>query len=135
MGMIEVCNLDARSTEAFLKVVGKKIMGVTLEDGGLRLSFGSQGTLVVSDEGQSCCEDRYMTTDDTLGDYVGGNLVNIEIKPVPIPMIGADEGGDCHDIEFVEVTTTKGAFVLVTHNEHNGYYGGFDVCARYEANT
>jgi hypothetical protein len=129
--MLELCNLDTESAANFLKVVGKKIMGVTLVDDELHLSFGSQGTLVIRDEGQSCCENRYITTDDKLDDYVGGNLLNIEVKPVPIPMLEHDSDGDSHDIEFVEVTTTKGSFVLVTHNEHNGYYGGFYVCARH----
>jgi hypothetical protein len=129
--MIDVCNLEGKSLDAFMKVVGKKIMGIKLEDDMLYISFGSQGTLKVSDEGQSCCEHRYMTTDDKLDEYVGGNLLNIEIKPVPIPIKDSGDGDD-HDIEFLEVTTTKGAFVLTTHNEHNGYYGGFYVCAKYE---
>ena len=129
--MIDVCNLEGKSLDAFMKVVGKKIMGIKLEEDMLYISFGSQGTLKVSDEGQSCCEHRYMTTDDKLDEYVGGNLLNIEIKPVPIPIKDSGDGDD-HDIEFLEVTTTKGAFVLTTHNEHNGYYGGFYVCAKYE---
>lgn len=132
--MIDVCNLEGKSAEAFLKVVGKKIMGIKLEDDMLYMSFGSQGTLKISDEGQSCCEHRYITTDDKLEDYVGGNLLNIEVKPVPIPLLDDGEG-ESHDIEFVEVSTSKGAFVLVTHNEHNGYYGGFFVCAKYEGAT
>lgn len=132
--MIDVCNLEGKSAEAFLKVVGKKIMGIKLEDDMLYISFGSQGTLKISDEGQSCCEHRYITTDDKLEDYVGGNLLNIEVKPVPIPLLDDGEG-ESHDIEFVEVSTSKGAFVLVTHNEHNGYYGGFFVCAKYEGAT
>ena len=132
--MIDVCNLEGKSAEAFLKVVGKKIMGIKLEDDMLFISFGSQGTLKISDEGQSCCEHRYITTDDKLEDYVGGNLLNIEVKPVPIPLLDDGEG-ESHDIEFVEVSTSKGAFVLVTHNEHNGYYGGFFVCAKYEEAT
>ena len=130
--MIEVCNLERDSLDAFMKVVGKKIMDVRLQNDVLFMSFGSQGSLYITDEGQSCCEHRYITTDDKLEDYVGGNLLNIEIKPVPIPTL-EDDSGEYHDIEFVEVSTTKGSFVLVTHNEHNGYYGGFNVTARYEA--
>ena len=130
--MIDVCNLERESLDAFMKVVGKKIMDVRLQNDVLFMSFGSQGALYIADEGQSCCENRYITTDDKLEDYVGGNLLNIEIKPVPIPTL-EDDSGECHDIEFVEISTTKGAFVLVTHNEHNGYYGGFSVQARYEA--
>ena len=130
--MIEVCNLDHASIGSFMKVVGKKIMGIELKDDRLTLLFGSHGRLVISDEGQSCCERRYMTTDDKLEDYVGGNLLNIQTKPVPIPTLDNDSG-EVHDIEFVEVSTTKGSFVLVTHNEHNGYYGGFCVAARHSA--
>ena len=48
--MIDVCNLEGKSAEAFLKVVGKKIMGIKLEDDMLFISFGSQGTLKISDE-------------------------------------------------------------------------------------
>ena len=130
--MIDVCNLERGSLDAFMKVVGKKIMDVRLQNDVLFMSFGSQGSLYITDEGQSCCENRYITTDDKLEDYVGGNLLNIEIKPVPIPTL-ADDSDECHDIEFVEISTTKGSFVLVTHNEHNGYYGGFSIQARYEA--
>jgi len=71
-----------------------------------------------------------MTTDDKLGDYVGGNLLNIEVKPVPIPLSESGDGDD-HDIEFLEITTSKGAFVLTNHNEHNGYYGGFSVSVTF----
>jgi hypothetical protein len=33
---------------------------------------------------------------------------------------------DVHETCFVEVQATGGFITLVTHNEHNGYYGGFD---------
>lgn len=134
--MIDVCNLERESLDAFMKVVGKKIMDVRLQNDVLFMSFGSQGALYITDEGQSCCENRYITTDDKLEDYVGGNLLNIEVKPVPVPMLenrDPEDYSDVHDIEFVEISTTKGSFVLVTHNEHNGYYGGFSIQARYEA--
>ena len=132
------CNLTGTDLEAFMKVMGKEITGIALagpvgstEKDELHIRFKNNTYIRIADDGQSCCENRYMTTDDKLDEYVGGNLLNIEIKPVPIPLKDSGDGDD-HDIEFLEVTTTKGAFVMTTHNEHNGYYGGFYVCARYE---
>ena len=38
----------------------------------------------------------------------------------------ANEWGDSHETMFVEIVTDGGDSVtLTTHNEHNGYYGGF----------
>lgn len=130
--MIELCGLEGQSATNFMKIVGKKIMGIKLEDNMLHMSFGSHGSLVLSDEGQCCCEARYITTDDKLEEYVGGVLLNIELKEAPIPML-PDDSDECHEIIFVEVVTSKGPFVLVTHNEHNGYYGGFDIAVEFTA--
>lgn len=134
--MIERCSMKGGSATALFKMIGKTITGVEMKDDELFISFGSHGTLKLSDEGQSCCEHRYMTTDDKLEEYVGAALLNIEVKDVPIPILERksydddDYSIDEHDIQFVEISTTKGSFVLVTHNEHNGYYGGFDVQLR-----
>lgn len=134
--MIERCSMKGGSATALFKMIGKTITGVEMKDDELFISFGSHGTLKLSDEGQSCCEHRYMTTDDKLEEYVGAALLNIEVKDVPIPILERksydddDYSIDEHDIQFVEISTTKGPLVLVTHNEHNGYYGGFDVQLR-----
>lgn len=135
--MLEVCNLEGKSIDAFMKVVGKKITGIALagpvgstEKDELHIRFKNNTFIRIADDGQSCCENRYMTTDDKLSDYIGGNLLNIEVKPVPVPLKESGDGDD-HDIEFLEITTSKGAFVLTNHNEHNGYYGGFSVSVTF----
>jgi hypothetical protein len=33
-----------------------------------------------------------------------------------------------HEVQFLRVSTDAGTIVCETHNEHNGYYGGFNVC-------
>ncbi len=79
------------------------------------------------DGGQDCCEHRYMHSDDDIQSFVGGTLIDAEIREVP----NREDGyGDVHEVQFLIVTTSKGAFTIETHNEHNGYYGGFWVVAR-----
>ena len=57
-------------------------------------------------------------------------------------MIDAKETGsqesDCsfmdHDVVFVDIRTDKAFVTIATHNEHNGYYGGFELSLRYFPN-
>lgn len=80
-------------------------------------------TFKIWDGGQCCCEYRYMSTDDDLQSIVGGKLLNIEIKDGP-------DSGDSYTVtecQFLEITTDKGFVTIKNYNEHNGYYGGFDI--------
>jgi hypothetical protein len=38
-------------------------------------------------------------------------------------------GDDVHEVQFLVVTTSKGAITVATHVVHNGYYGGFSIDA------
>ena len=78
----------------------------------------------VFDDSQDCCEHRYMTTDDKLVDFIGSKLMEMEIAEAPTV---EDKNGDQHEIQFLKVKTSAGVFTLETHNEHNGYYGGFRI--------
>lgn len=100
---------------------GQKIIAAEMNDERLRLKLGSGKTIEIWDNGQSCCESRYMTTDDDISSLVGHTLRRIEAKE------GSDNGGGCdvHETVFVEVGTDQGFITIVNHNEHNGYYGGF----------
>jgi len=103
---------------------GQKIMSAVINDDRLCLGLSPSGkTIEIWDNGQSCCESRYMTTDDDVQSLVGNELRRIESKP------GTDEAGDydVHEQVFVEVGTDKGFITIVNHNEHNGYYGGFGL--------
>ena len=98
----------------------------------MRISFVGGGTLRIWDNGQSCCETRYMTTDDDLPSFIGAKVVGLEDVAAPdIPYEG-ESYGDVHEQRFVKLETTAGTITLVTHNQHNGYYGGFDVVAKWE---
>lgn len=119
---------DKESVAAVQKSIGKEIQSVELANDALRLVFTDGSGLNLKDDGQSCCENRYMRTDDDLSHYVGATLQDFEIREAPD---AKDEDGDgTHEVQFLAVKTSKGEFVMSSHNEHNGYYGGFSIVAR-----
>lgn len=102
--------------------LGKKITHAELEGDGLVLKFEGGTGIRISDKGQSCCEHRYMDTDDNLSDLVGDELRDILVSDGPDQK---DEYGAAHEVQFLRVFTNNNVAVVQTHNEHNGYYGGF----------
>lgn len=109
--------------------VGKVIDSVVLgSDDALHFVFADGAKMMLLDNGQSCCETRYMTTDDDLAFYSGSMLVSIEVRDAP----DMDHEYNVHEVQFLEVMTNRGCFTMTTHNEHNGYYGGFNVCIHAE---
>jgi len=127
--MLGMLGGNADSVAAFTDAVGKTIAALRLgDDDALHFEFSDGSKMKLSDEGQSCCENRYMRTDDNLADYVGAKLLGAEIKEAPNE---ADEYGE-HEVQFLEVKTDRGVFTMASHNEHNGYYGGFWIVAAVE---
>lgn len=108
--------------------LNKTIEKVWLDEDTDRLIFKfTDGTgMYLFDDGQSCCEIRYMVTDDDLSEYQGAKLLDVELKDAPYQI---DEY-EVHEIQFLDVKTDKGVFQMANHNEHNGYYGGFYLVAR-----
>lgn len=92
----------------------------------IRLKNGNAVSLW--DDGQSCCERRYMVTDDDLSKYINAKIVSMELAEAPNV---EDSYGD-HEVLFLRIKTTKGTVVFSNHNEHNGYYGGFAINAALE---
>lgn len=87
----------------------------------------------IADKGQQCCEHRWMTCDDDLSQFIGATVTHIDISDVG----GSDKDypddseNGCHDVQFCRIHTTQGVLVLCTHNDHNGYYSGFDVTVEF----
>lgn len=102
---------------------GQKVMSAEIADNRLKLGLSGGKFIEIWDNGQSCCEHRYMTCDDDVKSLVGGTLTRIEAKNAP----DLDAGGETHEQVFVEVATDKGFITIANHNEHNGYYGGFGL--------
>jgi hypothetical protein len=123
--MLDYLSGNATTVNALKGAIGKTISSVTLDKdtNQLRIAFSDKTAISVWDSGQSCCESRYMRSDDDLTYYTGAQLFGMEIREAPsIP-----SGGEKHEVQFLAVKTSKGEFVLSSHNERNGYYGGFSI--------
>jgi hypothetical protein len=68
-----------------------------------------------------------MQTDDEFKDFIGAKLLEIELKQAP----DIEVEYDTHEVQFLELMTSKGALTMASHNEHNGYYGGFAIELRF----
>lgn len=120
--MIQALSGD-RSGEHLKASIGKTIKSVKLEESTLRIEFRDGTYLSAHDEGQSCCETRYMRTDDDLDKFTGATLTGIRIRTADNVKHEYEE----HEVQFLDVETSLGVFTMSNHNEHNGYYGGFAV--------
>lgn len=120
---------NQESVNAYRSIIGKVVSELTLgDDDALHFVFDDGSKVKVSDEGQSCCEERYMRTDDDLKEFIGAKLIGMELKDAP----DVDNDWGTHETQFLEVKTDRGVFTMASHNEHNGYYGGFYVCLSLE---
>lgn len=113
------------SAAIFKAALGKTICEVRLDDeDSLRFEFEDGSRIRIFDDGQSCCESRYMRTDDDLSSFSGAKLLGGTVKDAPSE---TGEYGDEHEVQFLEIQTDRGVFTMASHNEHNGYYGGFAI--------
>jgi hypothetical protein len=123
---------NTRTVTSIQESLGKVITTVELSsDDALVFTFEDGTRLRLWDDGYWCCEHRYMTTDDDLPYYQGATLMNIELRDAP-DVEPKDEYDECHEVQFLVVTTNRGTFSMASHNEHNGYYGGFAIVATTE---
>ena len=72
--------------------------------------------------------DKHMRTDDKLDEYLGAQLLGVEIKIGP--NVRADSG--VHDVAFLEEKTSKGIFTMLNHNPHNGCAAGLSIRVEFE---
>lgn len=100
----------------------------TYEIDRLELRFTDATGIALEDDAQSCCETRYMSSDDDLSEYTGAKLLSVELREAP--SISTDEDYNVHDVQFLAVITDKGEFTCSSHNEHNGYYNGFSIIVK-----
>lgn len=106
------------------KYKGLVIKDVVFGNNLLVLTFDNNKSIEIHDAGQNCCEKRYMHTDDDVNYIKGAKLLDIEEKP---SNFFDDSSGDIKECVFLEVKTDKGLISFANYNEHNGYYGGFDL--------
>jgi hypothetical protein len=125
--MLGILGGNEETVNSIKSSLNKTIEKVELDGDDLVISFTDNTKLIIWDGGQSCCESRYMTTDDNLSDFNGATLLDLELKSVEY---GDNDGWSEHEIQFLDVKTSEGVFTMVNHNEHNGYYGGFYIKAK-----
>lgn len=123
--MIQTLGGNEDTVNAVKSSLNKVIEKVSLEDNQLVFKFSDGTRLRMFDNGQSCCEHRYMVTADDLTEYANTTLLDFELKNAPDE---EDQYGE-HEVQFLDVKTSKGVFQMSNHNEHNGYYGGFYIVA------
>ena len=111
------------------RAFGQKIVSVELKDDALHFCMEDGYRFKLFDDGQSCCETRYMHTDDRLSDFVGAELRDAEIRTGT----ETEEDYETKESQFLIVFTSLGEFTMVNYNEHNGWYGGFAMVAEEES--
>ncbi|RYD64901.1 MAG: hypothetical protein EOP83_08645 [Verrucomicrobiaceae bacterium] len=102
------------------------IRDLSVNDDCLTIHFYDGRGMVVQDVASNCCETRYMTCDDDLEHFRGSFLLSVEVRDGG----SVEDDNECHDVEFMIVTTNLGSFTIASHNLHNGYYSGFDVVVK-----
>lgn len=117
---------DKESDVAFMKAVNKTIRGISLSESTISLTFTDGTCLYMGDGGPYCCEERWISTDDELSIFIGSQLYRVEVKEG-----GFVADGGCHEVAFLDVTTSKGVFTMATHNDHNGCYSGFNLTCEF----
>jgi hypothetical protein len=110
------------------KFIGKTIKKIDVCEDFINFEFtDTYFCLKIADKGQECCESRYITCDDDTSHFIGATYQGYELLEAP-PGEGDDPDDDrCHECQFLVINTSTGSFRCVTHNEHNGYYGGFNI--------
>ena len=116
--------------KAMLPLIGSKIVSIEWNVGkkcyyDSVFMVAEGGAVEIADKSHQCCEARWMTTDDDLQYFVGAKVLGLEVLNAPDGP--TDSAGSVHEVKFLNLTTSKGVITFQTHNEHNGYYGGFDV--------
>jgi len=117
--------IKRKGFETFNGCVGKNINKIYLDDNDrLIFEFADGVWMALIDDGQSCCESRYMSTDDNFVEFEGAKLLDIELKDWDDV---SENDYIVHEIQFLDIKTDKGIFTIANHNEHNGYYSGFVI--------
>lgn len=103
------------------------LMGCSKYDG-YEIETESHHFYVLIENEQNCCESwGYFSSDDNTQDYIGKNLVEVQLTDKGLNAKAVEESGyydDCGGIQFVDFRFSDGSVLqLAVYNAHNGYYG------------
>jgi len=122
--MIQTIAGYRESADIANSAINKVISGLEITESWLIIAFDDGTGIKLSDEGQSCCEQRWMHTDDKLEDFIGAVYLGAHIADGESGQGFYDE---VQESQFLIISTSIGEFTIVNYNEHNGYYGGFAI--------
>lgn len=112
----------------------EKIIQIT--SNGFKTDKGSYDGYVITTDKQdikigitdssNCCEQwGYFASEDNLEDFIGSDLLKIEMVDSAINIQKLEEESKYLTVEeciFVNIYTSKGLLQLAVYNRHNGYY-------------
>lgn len=103
---------------------------------GYKIVTDKQEILILINNSQQCCEEwgyeacsekGILETQDDLDDYIGAEILDIEIvdteKDIYKNLTDRVYRFYSSNAEFVNVKTSKGKLQFAVYNAHNGYYG------------
>jgi len=131
--MIQMLSGNESAVNAYTSSLNKEIKSIKLDpdmnggDGALVMMFTDDTGLMLYDCARSCCESRYMSTEDDLQYFVGSVFKSVDIRDGSVE---EHEYGEESEMQFMQVNTNRGVFVINTYNHHNGYYGGIVITAK-----
>jgi hypothetical protein len=132
--MLNMLGSNEETVLALKQSLGKTIknFSVNEDDPHILINFEEDSALKIWDDGQSCCENRYVRTDDKPETFKGAKILKYELEDGPNQDKEEEEEEDYgrHEVQFFRILTDKGIIIFSNHNEHNGYYGGFSIAAR-----
>lgn len=124
----------------FNKNLGKVIKSLDISGDTFTIMFDDDTGLSMTDQGQQCCENRYMHSDDDLKYYIGAKLLNGRIEDIDTSYEQSrkyldhfiETGNEYYndnvlECQFLIIDTNKGSFTIANYNENSGYYSGFDL--------
>ncbi len=83
------------------KSLGKTVLVTFMDDDKLHIRFTDGTKIRIEDDGQSCCETRYMTCGDDLEYYKDASFLGVEISDAPSVKSNDDDDDRCHDVQFI----------------------------------
>ena len=108
-------------------------------DAGFKITTDDQEIKLLIDDDANCCESwGYFLTEDDTEQFVGANLLGVEITDTNrsnrVFLSGWNDEADPDDdrereyldegdVLFVDIITSRGTLQFVAYNAHNGYYG------------
>nr|DAK47331.1 MAG TPA: hypothetical protein [Caudoviricetes sp.] len=103
---------------------------------GYKIVTDKQEILILINNSQQCCEEwgyeacsekGILETQDDLDDYIGAEILDIEIvdteKDIYKNLTDRVYRFYSSNAEFVNIKTSKGKLQFAVYNAHNGYYG------------